>query len=314
MGRKLRNIPAHGGLVEVTSQVIQGRFLLRPSAEVNDLILGIVGRAQRQYEVSIIYMVWMSNHFHLLLYVRNAKQLADFMRDVKSQVAKEIGPLHDWRDRFWGERYHAILVSEEPEAQVDRLRYCLSQGIKEGLVNRVEAWPGVQGVGNLLRGEAMTGTWFNRSEEYAAKRRGETFEKMKYAEKEKVVLSPLPCWQHLSQEKYRCEVRALIEDIEKQGRLERADKGSRPLGAKAVLAQNPRARSENFERRPAPAFHTFSKAVFEQLREAYRLFETAFRTAAERLRDGDREVEFPEGSFPPGLPFVAHSQIAVLDS
>jgi len=31
----------------------------------------------------------------------------------------------------------------------------------------------------------------------------------------------------------------------------------------------------------------------------------AFREAAEKLRAGDRGVEFPPGSFPPRLPFVA---------
>jgi hypothetical protein len=30
-----------------------------------------------------------------------------------------------------------------------------------------------------------------------------------------------------------------------------------------------------------------------------------FVAAAEKLRGGDRGVEFPPGSFPPGLPFVA---------
>ena len=30
----------------------------------------------------------------------------------------------------------------------------------------------------------------------------------------------------------------------------------------------------------------------------------AFREASARLREGDRGAEFPEGTFPPGLPFV----------
>jgi hypothetical protein len=40
------------------------------------------------------------------------------------------------------------------------------------------------------------------------------------------------------------------------------------------------------------------------LREAYGLFLTAFRDAAELLKAGDRMASFPKGSFPPGLPFV----------
>ena len=39
--------------------------------------------------------------------------------------------------------------------------------------------------------------------------------------------------------------------------------------------------------------------------ETYAWFVACFREAAAKLRAGDRLVRFPEGSFPPGLPFVA---------
>jgi hypothetical protein len=44
--------------------------------------------------------------------------------------------------------------------------------------------------------------------------------------------------------------------------------------------------------------------VRKRLREAYALFVAAYREAAEKLRAGKRDVRFPLGSFPPGLPFV----------
>ena len=37
MGRKLRYIPEEGALVEVTCRTLQGRLLLRPSPELNDI-------------------------------------------------------------------------------------------------------------------------------------------------------------------------------------------------------------------------------------------------------------------------------------
>jgi hypothetical protein len=36
----------------------------------------------------------------------------------------------------------------------------------------------------------------------------------------------------------------------------------------------------------------------------YALFVAAFREAAEQLKESDRSARFPDGSFPPGLPFV----------
>jgi hypothetical protein len=38
--------------------------------------------------------------------------------------------------------------------------------------------------------------------------------------------------------------------------------------------------------------------------EIYAEFVSAFRAAAEALRQGRRDVAFPAGSFPPALPFV----------
>ena len=55
MSRQLRFMPPEGsGLVEVTTRTVHGRFLLAPSGELNDLILGALGRAQELYSVRLI--------------------------------------------------------------------------------------------------------------------------------------------------------------------------------------------------------------------------------------------------------------------
>src|SRR5690349_1680223 len=51
MSRRLRYIPEGGSLVEVTCRTLHSRFLLRPGPELNDLVVGDLGRAQRLYEV-----------------------------------------------------------------------------------------------------------------------------------------------------------------------------------------------------------------------------------------------------------------------
>ena len=56
-----------------------------------------------------------------------------------------------------------------------------------------------------------------------------------------------------------------------------------------------------FEKRPArtsdPKRHALHR--FEQ-----RNFFVAYHKAADRLREGDLTVQFPQGCFPPGLPYV----------
>jgi len=50
--------------------------------------------------------------------------------------------------------------------------------------------------------------------------------------------------------------------------------------------------------------HAVRQTVRKEFHEAYAWFVTAFREAAEKLRAGDRTARFPEGSFPPPLPFA----------
>ena len=70
------------------------------------------------------------------------------------------------------------------------------------------------------------------------------------------------------------------------------------------MAMSPFSSPKAVEKSPRPRFHAFRTSVWKQMREAYSLVLAAFRDAAERLRDGDRGAIFPEGTFPPGLPFI----------
>ncbi|HEX9943353.1 MAG TPA: hypothetical protein VGG03_15145 [Thermoanaerobaculia bacterium] len=154
------------------------------------------------------------------------------------------------------------------------------------------------------RGDLVQGTWFDRTQEFAARNRGEPFGPRQYATREVLELDPLPCWRHLSPEPYRAQIAALVEKITADAGVRREESGIKPLGPAAILAQNPFDQPRKTKRSPAPRVHAFSKWIRQEMRETYAWFVKAFREAAEKLRAGDRMAEFPEGSFPPGLPFV----------
>jgi hypothetical protein len=126
-----------------------------------------------------------------------------------------------------------------------------------------------------------------------------------YARQEILVLSPLPCWRHLSDEVRRQLVVEMIADIEAETVLRRRHSGCQVLGAAAVRGQHPFDRPARPKKSPAPLFHAVSKRVRQELWVAYAWFVAAFRDASAKLRSGDRLARFPAGSFPPALPFVA---------
>jgi hypothetical protein len=62
MSRKLRFVPHARTLISITCRTVQGRFLFRPGPQFNDLVLGVLGRAQRRYETTISAVFVMSSH------------------------------------------------------------------------------------------------------------------------------------------------------------------------------------------------------------------------------------------------------------
>jgi hypothetical protein len=61
------------------------------------------------------------------------------------------------------------VVTDEDAAQIERLKYVLSQSVKANLVERVYQWPGVHSAGALIDGTPLEGHWFDRAQEFAAR-------------------------------------------------------------------------------------------------------------------------------------------------
>jgi hypothetical protein len=236
--------------------------------------------------------------------VDDAKRLSDFMCYLNSNLAREVCRLADWEDKVWARRYRAIAVSEEPEAQRRRVRYVLAHGVKEGLVEHVRDWPGVHAARALLDDEPLEGLWFDRTLEYGARRRGEEHERDRFATRETVILSPLPCWEHLAPEEQKEKLAELVREIEAEAAAQREATGKPALGRAAILKQHPHERPNRPKKSYAPLFHAVSQKVRRDLYEGYRAFVAVFRDAAEKLRSGDLTAVFPAESFPPALPFV----------
>jgi REP-associated tyrosine transposase len=265
MGRRLRFI-LDRELVEVTCRTIQGRFLLKPVPGWRETFVGALARAQRLYPVRIHAFVCLSNHFHLLVSPEDAQALAGFMRHLLSKLSMEAGRRHGWRGPLFHRRYQAIPISDEKPAQIHRLRYLVSHGVKENLVRRVADWPGPHCGPWLVESKAAPGVWHDRTREWAARNRGAEFAPGDLEEQETLTLEPLPCWQHLSPELQRRRVGELVKEVEQEA----ADRRVPFLGMRAVLQQHPLrsvTRSERAcgERSGAPT-GCFSAPIATQLK------------------------------------------------
>jgi REP element-mobilizing transposase RayT len=303
VARPLRWIPPYS-LVEVTTRTVHGRFLLRPSRDLNEIVVGILARARLRYDVSLCAFVFLSNHAHLLVQPADAEQLARFVGYVNGNLAKEAGRLHNWREKLWGRRYRAIVTSEDEETQVERLRYLLENGCKENLVRRPQDWPGASSTDALLSGQPLRGVWFDRSAEYNARRRGARVSKYDYAEVLELKLSPLPAWKDLDPKDIRCKVQEIVRSIEADTRKRVRETGTTPMGVRRIQRQDPHSGPDRPSRSPAPRFHARDPRVRKGFELAYYAFRIAYQQAADALRNGQIHADFPTGCFRPPLPFT----------
>jgi len=113
MSRSPRFVPENkdGVLVEVSSRTVNAWALMRPSAELSDVTVGVLGRSLEISPVEIVALSCLSNHYHALLVVDDQQQLTRFMQHFQSNLAREIGRLVGWRGPLWSRRYDGIVVS-----------------------------------------------------------------------------------------------------------------------------------------------------------------------------------------------------------
>ena len=95
----------------------------------------------------------------------------------------------------------------------------------------------------------------------------------------------------------------MIAGIEAEAAARHCAEGGKPLGSAGILRQDPQDLPASCSRSPAPFVHAASKRARREIRIVYYLFVAAFRAAAERLKLGCKDAVFPDGCFPPPLPF-----------
>ena len=211
------------------------------------------------------------------------------MQFILSNIAREIGRIHNWQEKFWGRRYRATLVLDDA-AQIDRLKYILSNSVKEGLVKHPRYWPGVHCYRHLAEGTPLHGVWFNRT----LRHRRPDLDERHLVTRSRLKLLPLPCLEHLSEYQHRQTIKELTKTS-----LHQCDLTQKFMGTKRILAQNPQDAPQTITRSPAPLVHCLCSQLKQAFITAYREFVSAYKNAYQRVIKLKLFSEFPHGSLPP---------------
>jgi len=130
-----------GTLWFVTRRVHNGEFRLRPGDDVNGAFGYIVALACLIYDIRLVTLCVMSNHYHATLYDPGGR-IADWECYVNSRLAAYLNALH-------GRSSHVFDASEGNAIEVrgtrfiEKSAYTLANPTKARLVYSPEAWPGL---------------------------------------------------------------------------------------------------------------------------------------------------------------------------
>ena len=102
-------------IFEITFRCQHARLLFRPGEEFNRRFIGCLGQALDKSEgtVRLHFGGTESNHAHLILSAQAIEDRAQFKCHLRTNLSKEIGDLHDWKERLFGRRTRDIPIRDD---------------------------------------------------------------------------------------------------------------------------------------------------------------------------------------------------------
>lgn len=281
----------------ITNRTIQGRLLMRPSPLLNQTIGAILARGLQLFPVRLYGFVFTSNHFHLILSGK-PRAISRFMSHLQSNTARQVGAMIDWRAKFWSRRYSAEPILDD-DALVERLQYIFEHGVKEGLVNTAEKWPGLTCLPELTKGKQRTFRWFHKSRYQLAKLYLKDAKGKDFKENLPLTISPLPHWMNLSTQERQVRARKTLESANQDARKKR--EGKRAIGVNKVIAQHPHTRPKKSKCSRRPLCHTTLSYLRKAFKIQYREFLQTYGEVSALYIKGVFSVPFPPGTFRPPI-------------
>jgi REP element-mobilizing transposase RayT len=286
----------------ITVRAVGRSFRFRPSARVNATLLFVLAYALSRFAVELHEFCWMSNHYHLVLTSRDAK-LPRLIQLLNSLASRALNALRGWSGANFQPGYH-ISVETDADAVLEHCAYTLANPCEADLVNQAHQWGGLTSY-PLSYGDKITierprfGLW-SALRKHLMRSRGRASRAGRTTTPETVTLELVrpPVWPDKSDAEVRAEVLRRVAARERAADKKRSEDRRRALGMKRVRAQHwaaiPSKREDLFGPVPRAAGDRWARRAAEQ---RDREFERAYREARARWRSGERDVEFPFGTF-----------------
>lgn len=264
----------------ITRRCSERRFFLRPDAEVTRIFKYVLAIAAERHKIELHAFVAMSNHYHLVLTDRYG-QLPDFEQYLNSLLARSINCFRGRWESFWDPDSYSGVELVESEDVLERIVYTVMNPVAASLVTRARRWEGATSIGMVFD----EGQSIERPRGFFGKR----------MPKQGVLkIVPPPRSDEIAPDVLQRMINERVRKAE-----ESRDRTNKVLGMEGVLAQHWNSSPDTFEPRrelnPRVAARRRSARIEALQRSKDWL--TRYYVALARFRAGERDVEFPRGTY-----------------
>lgn len=299
----------------VTRRCAQRQFLIRPSAEINEIMLFCMIYGAIKYEILIHAYFFASNHYHIVL-TDTKGWIPFFQAWMNRMIARGVNALYGRNENLWRPgAYNAVMLQgwertegaplDAPIKQtcqpwpedkghedvVDKIVYTLVNPVAAGLVDRGFKWPGLWSPPAL-----MSSGHIEASKPRCFKRDGCLPSKVR------IQLCPPPGFKDISPKAFSNMIAQRVQKSEDVIQIQRKTEGKGFLGATTVKIQSPltippSTLSQERNQSIVPRFAAKNKERRRNLLIQLKNFLATYRDALKRYCTGNRKVIFPAGTF-----------------
>ena len=152
MSRPRQVLPAQFYLI--TRRCTQRQYLMRPDDETNNAFIYCLVEAAQRFEIDILMTVAEPNHHHTPIFDRHGR-FPEFIEHFHKMFARSQNALRGRWENFWAAEEPCVTRLVDRETVIAKMVYTAANPVKDGLVERVHHWPGVNGYKFLLSGRPL---------------------------------------------------------------------------------------------------------------------------------------------------------------
>ena len=269
----------------VTRRTHRRELLLRPGRLTDQTLEYLLAVFIKEHELLLHAITVLSNHHHTV--VTDPKgAIVDFTRDFHSFIARNLNATFGEFESVWSSTQTSLVSLEGDEAIVDKIAYTLSNPVSSFLVREAIKWPGIR------RAWPAAPRTIKRPPGIFA-------DDERWPAEVTLELTRPPCFDNLDDEALAELIALRCESKEQDARDKAARQGIEFLGRRAVRRQRRRSRPHGREPRFGISPRLACKDKWRRIErlQANKVWQARYASCRKRWVAGERDVEFPYGTY-----------------